>query len=782
MPAHPSFFTQKILQAFVGGLLVCGLFSCAGKYVVNHYPKNTPFVYDHEIKVEGNISKTQQADLKSALEGQLDDSIGVEPRRKAFSHWRLNAQVLDSVPIYRRENADKSVMFMQAQLNSLGYFNDTITYDTTVVLRKTDQLRTTVTFNVKVGKQVTLDSIWYSIRKPELQAIVDANMSDALVKKGDPFAQGPISSELDRITELYRNNGYIRFNRDEMVVVWDTVDADLLHPAIDPFEQLEILQQLAARRAKPTANLEFRLQPDADSAKLVRYYIGDIFIFPDNRPDTIGKERKVTNVAPNLYVIQHSKKFKPHIFPINIYMKHGQPYSQRRYQRTLNRLNSIGAWKVVNATPRFRLGQDTVDFKIELTPSKKYLFNANTEVSQNQTALSGNLLGLGVNVGIQDRNFAHAANLNTVNFRYGIEFGSKFIQTQQVGLGYNIFFPRPIPAFRWLPDRLRDNVQTILSFNADNTERRSLYNLTRVNASWGYEFSQNIPRKNRSIQVSVKLPNIEYSYLRERDSLLRLIAANPALRNIFTDGFIASVQGGWSVSNNRAKSPNVLTLNTELPIPLSFVRSKFLDSQLYSFVKFSAEFTQLFKFRKTSLALHAFGGVGWEFNSTRNERKRSHLPFFKQFYAGGPNSMRAWRLRRLGPGSSIMDFADNPERYGDMQLEVNAEYRFPLANVGGVKIESVLFTDIGNVWLLKKSAGPPEQVFNIGRLGKDLAVGVGTGLRLDFSFFLIRVDYAYKMKDPSPDPTHADGQNKLFYNWKPFGGQLQIGINYPFKL
>ncbi len=781
MPAHPSLFTKKILHAVLVGLLLCGLFSCAGKYVVNHYPKNTPFVYDHEIKVEGDVTKTQQSDLESALEGQLDDSIAVEPRRKAFSHWRINAQVLDSVPIYRKESADKSVIFMQAQLNSLGYFNDTITYDTSVVLRKGDQLRTTVTFNVKVGKQVLLDSVWYSINKPELQAILDANKNDALVKKGDPFAKGPISSELDRITDLYRNSGYMRFSRDEMVVVWDTVDADLLHPAIDPFEQLEILQQLAARRQKPTANIEFRLQPDADSAKLMRYYIGNINIYPDYPPDTT-KPRTETQVTPYLSVIQRGKKFKPHIFPINIYLKHGQPYSQRRYQRTLNRLNSLGAWKIVDATPHFRPDEDTVDFDFHLTPAVKYLFNANTEISQNQTALSGNLLGLGVNVGVQDRNFAHAANLNTVNFRYGIEFGSKFIQTQQVGVGYNIFFPRPIPAFNWLPDRLRDNVQTVLSFNADNTERRSLYNLTRINASWGYEFSQNIPRRNRSIQVSVKLPNIEYSYLRERDSLLHLIDANPALRNIFTDGFVASVQGGWSVSNNRAKNPNVLTLNTELPIPLSFIRSKFLDSQLYSFVKFSADFTQLYKFRKTSLALHAFAGVGWELNSTRNERKRSHMPFFKQFYGGGPNSMRAWRLRRLGPGSSIMDFAENPERYGDMQLEVNAEYRFPLANLAGVKVESVLFTDIGNVWLLKKSAGPPEQVFDISRLGKDIAIGVGTGLRLDFSFFLIRLDYAYKMKDPSPDPTHAAGQNKLFYNWKPFGGQLQIGINYPFKL
>ena len=144
--------------------------------------------------------------------------------------------------------------------------------------------------------------------------------------------------------------------------------------------------------------------------------------------------------------------------------------------------------------------------------------------------------------------------------------------------------------------------------------------------------------------------------------------------------------------------------------------------------------------------------------------------------------MRAWRLRRLGPGSAIKDFDKNPERYGDVQLEFNVEYRFPIANIAGVKLESALFTDIGNIWFMKSSAGDEAEVFKLGRLAKDLAVGVGTGLRVDFTFFLVRVDYAYKAKDPSPDDDDAASQNKWFYNIKPFNGQLQIGINYPFKL
>ena len=149
--------------------------------------------------------------------------------------------------------------------------------------------------------------------------------------------------------------------------------------------------------------------------------------------------------------------------------------------------------------------------------------------------------------------------------------------------------------------------------------------------------------------------------------------------------------------------------------------------------------------------------------------------------------MRAWGLRRLGPGSTVAEFKGTngyPERYGDVQLEANIEYRFPLVKVAGVPIYSALYTDMGNVWFLKKGPDrPQEQIFSFSRLAKDLAVGVGTGLRIDFSFFVIRLDYALKVKDPSPDPAHADVQNKWFgyfnghYNK---AQQFQLGIGLPF--
>src|SRR5690606_6740515 len=213
------------------------------------------------------------------------------------------------------------------------------------------------------------------------------------ITKGDPFAKSPISAELDRLTELYRNSGYLRFTRDELIGLWDTLDVSLLQPTLDPFEQFEALQRLRERRENPTADLEIRLR-NPDSTKLTKYYNGNITIYPDYGADTTGltpRERVVEGVR----IIQYRNMFKPKIFPPYLFLPRDSLYRQRRYIRTLNKLDMIGTWRTVSIdqVPR----GDTVDYVIRLTPKKKYSFDTSLEGSVNQSAISGNLLGFGVN-------------------------------------------------------------------------------------------------------------------------------------------------------------------------------------------------------------------------------------------------------------------------------------------------------------------------------------------------------------------------------------------------
>jgi outer membrane protein assembly factor BamA len=598
--------------------------------IPKNYPKDKPFVFETNITVNGNFTNEEKEILSSRLKGQLDDSM------RARSVSKLFYSVMKNPPVYRKENADRSILYMRSLLNSLGYFHDSIYYKDTIELKGKDQQRAIIGFYVHPGKVVKLDSISYNLKQAELQSITQANLKESLLKKGEPFAKTAVSLELDRLVDLYRNNGYLRFNREELKGVWDTLDINLLSPSLDPFEQLQVLQRLKERRENPTANLEIILRPGFDSTKLVKYYVGNITIYPEFSPDSAGYSRKEEWVN-GIRVISYRRAFRSKILPPHIYLERGDLYNQKNYFKTINRFNSLGAWRLANIEQIPRKGQDTADFIIRLTPSKKYSFNANIETSQNQNQYLGNLFSIGSNVGITNRNFAKSAIQTNSNIRYGIELGNNFVQSQQFVLSHTIYFPKAmLPRFGWIPEAHRNNIRTVFGFNAARTERRELFNLSSVNASWGYEYQYAKPGSHKLTQLSLKLPNIEYSSLDPKDSLNKLIAANPALKNVFTDGFISTIILGTSLTNTHPRKPSVLSANLELPFLAGLINSDFLDTQLYKFMKINAEYTQQFKRKNSSFVFRAFAGIGYAFNSTVNPAKKNALPFFKQYFGGGP--------------------------------------------------------------------------------------------------------------------------------------------------
>ena len=724
------------------------------------------------------LQTKKKTTLSSRLKAQLDDSI----RSRSVS--KILWSVMKNPPAYESANADKSVIYMRALLISLGYFKDTITYHTVVDSATNNQYRTTVNFDVKPGKVVRIDSFAYNIKQPELQSL--ATQSPGLIKEGDPFAKAAISEELDRLVLLYRNNGYMRFGRELLIGLWDTLDIELLRPMLDPLEQLELLQKLKERREKPTADLEIRLKPGFDSSKLKKYYVGKVTVYPDILLDTAGLTRN-ESMTGDVKVISYRNMFKPKILPDNIFLRQKDLYDQRNYFRTINRFNSLSAWRLTSIEQLARKDMDTADFIIRLTPARKYSFVANLEGSRNNNTVSGNLFGIAVNVGLQNRNFARAANLSSTNIRFGVETGRdtatdiKFIQTRQLSINHTFLFPRSIPRMNWLSEKIRNSFRTVLAFNASLIERRQLYNLNTINGSWGYEFIWG--KKS----ITLRFPNIEYSSFNSLPLLDSIFVKNPSLRNIFADGFISSMMGGVQVKGGRNKHVNTFNLNVEVSGLLSgLIKNDFLDTNLFRFLKVDAEFARKINFKRSSLVLHSFIGLGYEFNSTVNQNKRYNLPLLRQYFAGGPNSMRAWGLRKLGPGASIKDFGTTglPDRYGDVHIEANIEYRFPLVKAFGLPIEGALFTDIGNIWFMKSAPSrPSEEVFSMRSLGKDLAVGVGAGFRIDLSFFVIRLDYSIKAKDPSPSPVNAAVQNKWFgyKSWRD-ADQFQLAISYPFVL
>jgi len=786
--------------------MVCLLTSCSKQ----EYPAK-PFVYENKIVVEkGNTSNDEKKRLELALQNYWDDSLLTRKVQQFGFFYRLkNPPAFDTIYIPRTK------AFMNGYLKSQGYFYTDIraSYDTTI---HKDQKRVKVTMNVNTGKATIIDSLAYNFSDSTAQYFAMRGLKQSLIKPGTTrLSKDDVGAELDRLVDTFKLRGYYKMNREHLVSVADTMDVALLQQVIDPFQLAEIISNaLKKRRENPTADLVIQERRNADSSLVDssafrRFYSGHIYYYPEtgvydifdsliNNPSFKRLDPPDTNAITIFY---NQGKFHYRPLRKHSYIRQGQPYNERTFFKTLNNLSQIGAWRQVDARTVER--GDTIDYHIFLVPYPKQNITFDLEASRNTGDLLGsnNLFGLSLNSTYRNRNLLKRAIQASTSFRNGIELNlgggvtSSLLQTFQSSLSQTFAFPEVprVPSFlqKFLnlqPDRA-DGVKTIINATGSYSERSDYFRLRSLNFSYGWEW---INRRTRVWQI--KPVNLEFYGLDSLDLLNRALASNPYLKNAFNTGNIISMMASRTYTAPSKRNPNItnyLRLSAEWAGHiLGLIKN--LQNDIYQYIKLEAEVRKNIKFRKTSLALRAFGGFGINYSS--DPLLGQTLPFYKQFIGGGPNSMRAWTLRQLGLGSNIAsDTIRYKDRYGDLQLEANIEYRFPLAVIGGVNIGSALFTDIGNVWNVRKNPGLPDANFDLRRLGKDIAIGVGTGLRFDFNYFLIRIDMGIKLKDPARltnngwlDFSDFTWRNKEKIYKDNFGVinrnnyAIQLGINLPF--
>ena len=162
--------------------------------------------------------------------------------------------------------------------------------------------------------------------------------------------------------------------------------------------------------------------------------------------------------------------------------------------------------------------------------------------------------------------------------------------------------------------------------------------------------------------------------------------------------------------------------------------------------------------------MREFVGIGVPYGNSKD------LPFERSFYGGGSNGLRGWLYRTVGPGGYAPE-SEDIEKTGDLQLELNAEYRFPIYNI----FNGAVFVDAGNVWAYHPNESMPNAEFKFNSFYKQLALDAGIGIRIDVSFLMIRIDFAYAMRNPYPD---ENGNYWRFGKGKNF--RMQMGIGYPF--
>ena len=781
-----SFFNPALLMFTVA---FAGLFSCT---VPRKYQYHQPFVFAVNVRVEGSLLPDEKKDLSQKLSNQLDDSL----RPQIVSIGGVYRRVMNP-PVFDSANVRRSIGFMVALLNATGYYNpaikDTIHRDTVRFKRhpEKNEYRVTVNFTVNPGKQVKLDSFGYALTTPALEQLALGSSKSSLLKKGKPYSKQLMSDELDRLITLFRNNGYYRFSKEDMVIVLDTVVSALIDPNLDPFRQEALMIELKRKRDHPTIDVVITQRPVRDSSHIMQYHIGHITVYPDLPvvlEDTVTMSNIDTSTAKGFTLITRSNKFKPWVIVNNIYVRPDSLYQLQKSVRTVNRFNQMGAWQQesMSYSPSEN-GDSILDATLKLYPSKKMALNADYEVARNTNDIvtATNLFGINLNFGLRNRNAFGESVLSSSTLRGGVELGSNFIQTTQIGASHTLSFPAVLPkpvynfALRHIAHNRKealDSVRSVFNVNASYVDRREFFTTRTINGSWGYEWTSG----NHSWLV--RPINIEYTQLIKTDSFTKYLDSFPSLNLAFRSGLVLSSQVVYKSVHKYDKHTDFLTLSGETSGALLGLIQQLNEGSLWRFIKGEVDYRHHIDYRRTQLAFHAYAGAGWAYG--RGNGGEETLPFYKAFFAGGPNSMRAWQVRQLGLGSS--NFYDTAgkgvlDRFGDIQLEGNVEYRFPLGTIFTVKVLSAIYVDAGNIWdrhvlidtpliTAKADAGSD---FKFDRFYKEFAVDAGTGLRFDFDIFLIRFDYAYKLKNPEYGSEWFDGL-KLFH------GQFQLGIGYPF--
>jgi outer membrane protein assembly factor BamA len=774
--------------------------------IVKHYNPNTPFIFENNIKINGNskLDKVKINFLKDALLGQIEDSVAVFTATEL--PWPkfpfiIPIKVMKKPLPFSTEMVKQSQKNMNNLLHSNGFLTSVINYDSSLYTYK-DQQRIQITYNISPGNLYHIDSVAYILGDSNLQKIAIENQKDAIIKKGVPFDYGTIDQELNRLVNIYKNKGYYAITRDEFYVEADSSYTELLDPSIDVFEYLRRLAVIKQKKKdNPTITVFVRFYPPKDSAALFPYHIGKFNIYPDNSNEISTNKEDTTVTALDGFTIYSLKNtFDPSFITRNIALQPGQLYSQQKFSQTLNNFNRLGAWQNINIYPTLNDTLHTIDYLLQLTPSKRQFFSIDFEGSSvlntSQLVLIGSgKAGFAINFRLKNRNIAKKAIQLDNTVRAGLEFNNfQKILSNEVTFSNRFTIPWLMTPFKTVLFKNIQGAKSITSLDFSYINRFQYYILRSANIFIGYEWK---PKPNITWQF--KPFNVELTRINQDVLFKEALQRNPLLVYAYNNGLIIGTNAGYSrtFGEPNAKHLDLIRLYGEESglILGSLFKNQTAQGKifadLFKFVRFDVDYRHYINQRKSSWVFRVFAGYG-NAMQTKSRQGDITLPFFRSYFAGGPNSMRGWQIRKLGIGSNI--FLDTlssgvfNDKYADMRLETNMEYRFNFFRFFGFWMKGAMFTDIGNIWYRHDLNGNlPGAQFSLKNIYKDLAISPGYGLRMDFSFFLLRFDLGYPIKDPryGPDKATSTGfyspnANGWFVKGVWSKPVFQFAIGYPF--
>ena len=663
--------------------------------------------------------------------------------------------------IYDPDLTEASCRQLQLALVNSGYLDARVVADT---VRHDGRKRIDVRYRIVAGEPHRIAAMNYNIADRAVRRIVTGDTADAIVKTGMLLDRNALDEERGRITRLLRNAGYYDFNREYINYTADTIAGSRL---------VGLTLNLHTPSERPGGHTALASLADSLGLSGVRHHRYDVrnvtFVLA-NQSDTVGPGAVRDTVTYNgvKFVYGSDRYIRPKVLDEMCYIVAGKPYSAAAVERTYEALGRLSIIRYINIDMR-PVGADgdvgLLDATIYLARNKKMTASVELEGTNSEGDL-----GFGLGLTYQHRNLNHGSELLTTKLRGSYEslsgnfdglINNRYTEfAGEVG----ITLPRFECPFLSKSFKQRRLASTEFTFSA-NYQERPEYTRIILGTAWKWKWQQQ--RADYLRRQTYDLIDINYVRLpRSTINFIDEIApSNPLLRYSYEDHFIMRMGYTYSRTNRRLPSatlnalavqPHVtsLRLSVEMAGNLLYGISnmigqkkssgvyKIFGIQYAQYVKGEADFTYTRNFNtRNSLAMHVGAGIAYPYGNS------SMVPFEKRFYAGGANGVRGWGVRTLGPGAydaknSVTDFIN---QCGDIRLDLSIEYRAKLFWV----LEGALFVDAGNIWTIKDYPNQPGGQFKFDKFYKQIAAAYGLGLRMDFTYFLLRLDLGFKAYNPA---------------------------------
>ena len=687
--------------------------------------------------------------------------------------------------LFDHDSAEGSKRQLERYLSNRGFINATVAMSVDTIKRKKASLIYSVTSNepyrIHRYEASVDDSLIDSIinleqpRRSFLQSVFSAVPKEynTFIKDRMPFDRSILDKERQRITTLLRNHGYYAFNRDYIVYSADSsfnsnrVDLDMY---VLPEQYLSPEGETKERNHR-------------------RYYINSVKIKTDYDPldpDMTGNNYVVTDSANSrgvsIYYGSGGRSIRPNVLQQSSYLVPGRLYNERSVEQTYTSFSALKALRYMSIQfDEFQAGGDTMmlDCTILTAPAKIQGVRYDVEGTH-----SGDP-GFASALTYQHRNLFKGSELFSAKIHGGYEYLSS---TQERGNYWeftgetSLHFPHFMFPFMSYDSRRKIRATTEFKMSYDQ-QRRPEYHRSILSGGLIYHWQNRI---NTLARHTFKPFDVNYVFLQNIDEDFKnSLPETTALYN-YSDQFIVSMGYVYSFNNydpmERGRNTYSFRVAFESAGSFLYGMSNLFDAKKdengnynlfginYSeFVKGDIDFARSYTIdTRNSVAFHLGLGLAYPFGNS------SEIPFERRYYSGGANSNRGWNVRSLGPGSMKKE-VNTPfvHQAGDIRMDASIESRSKLF----WKFELAFYVDAGNIWTIQKYDYQPDGNFDFNRFYKEIAVSYGLGLRLDFDYFLVRLDTGLKAYNPQ-----ERGSKKWAISDPNFGENFawHFAVGYPF--